>query len=218
MNKSESIAALAGALAKAQGEMQGALKDSVNPHFKSKYADLSSVVNDVRPAFAKYGLSFIQNIHDAPDAVGVETVILHESGEWLSNGVIFIPVGNKRDSHAYGSALTYARRYSLSAATGCAPADDDGNAAADSKATTASKTLNKSLQEDIYQVLVIAADNGLEALQAAFKAVEASPEKQAVWKDHAASLKAQAEKVTAHQYEADAKADAASIETEAPPF
>ena len=218
MNKSESIAALAGALAKAQGEIYGAVKDSTNPHFKSKYADLSSVVDAIRPAFKKYNLCFVQTIHEAPDSVGVETIIMHESGEWLSNGVIFIPVGNKRDAHAYGSALTYCRRYSLSAATGVAPEDDDGNAAVAGKAAVASKPLDKSLQEDIYQVLVIAAENGLEALQAAFKAVEASPEKQAVWKDHSASLKSQAEKVTAHTYEAEAKADALSIEAEAPPL
>lgn len=130
MNKSESIKELATALAKAQGEMKGALKDSANPFFKSKYADLSSVVEAIREAFAKNGLSYVQTIEPSErDEVRVETVILHASGEWISSGILALPV-TKTDAQGVGSALTYARRYSLSAACGVAPEDDDGNAAA----------------------------------------------------------------------------------------
>ena len=130
MNKSESIAGLAAALAKAQGAMKGALKDSANPFFKSKYADLASVVDAIRAAFSANGLSYIQTVEPSDkDEVRVETTLLHSSGEWISCGVLALPV-SKVDAQGYGSALTYCRRYSLSAAAGVSTElDDDGNAA-----------------------------------------------------------------------------------------
>lgn len=132
MEKSDGIKELAAALAKAQGEIAGAVRDTANPFFKSKYADLSSVVDAIRAPLAKHGLSYTQVMHDADKAVCVETVILHASGEWLSSGRLSVPV-SKFDAQGFGSALTYARRYSLSAAFGVAPEDDDGNAAAKAK-------------------------------------------------------------------------------------
>lgn len=129
MNKSESIAALSKSLVKAQANIEGAAKDKVNPHFRSKYADLASVVEAIKKHATDNGLAWTQIMHDAENAAKVETVIIHESGEWLSCGVISVPV-SKLDAQGYGSALTYARRYSLSAAFGVAPEDDDGNAAA----------------------------------------------------------------------------------------
>jgi len=133
MNKSESIAGLAAALAKAQGQMKGALKDSANPFFKSRYADLASVVEAIRAAFSANGLSYIQTLEPSDkDEVRVETTLLHASGEWISCGILSLPV-SKIDAQGYGSALTYARRYSLSAAVGVAPEDDDGNAASAAK-------------------------------------------------------------------------------------
>lgn len=133
MNKSESVAGLAAALAKAQGSMKGAIKDSANPFFKSKYADLASVVEAIRAAFSANGLSYIQTVEPSDkDEVRVETTLLHSSGEWISCGVLSLPV-SKVDAQGYGSALTYARRYSLSAAVGVAPEDDDGNAASAAK-------------------------------------------------------------------------------------
>ncbi len=129
MTKSESIKELAAALAKAQGVMKGALKDSANPFFKSRYADLASVVEAIRAAFSANGLSYIQTVEPSDkDEVRVETTLLHSSGEWISCGILSLPV-SKIDAQGYGSALTYARRYSLSAAVGVAPEDDDGNAA-----------------------------------------------------------------------------------------
>src|SRR3972149_8405060 len=120
MNKSESIKELATALAKAQGEIKGAIKDADNPFFKSKYADLASVVEAIRAAFSKHGLSYSQGCEPSDkNEVRVETIILHASGEWLSNGVLCLPV-TKADAQGFGSALTYARRYSLSAAVGVA--------------------------------------------------------------------------------------------------
>lgn len=132
MQKSESIAALAAALATAQGSIQGAIKDSANPFFKSKYADLASVKEAIQIPLSTNKLSYVQVVHSLEHGVGVETVLMHASGEWLSGGVVFVPVV-KADAQGYGSALTYARRYSLSAITGVAPEDDDGNAAAKAK-------------------------------------------------------------------------------------
>lgn len=135
MKKSDSIASLAAALAIAQGQMKGAIKDSANPFFKSKYADLASVVEAIRVAFSLNGLSYIQTVEPSDkDEVRVETTLLHSSGEWIACGVLSLPV-SKADAQGYGSALTYARRYSLSAAVGVAPEDDDGNAASAAKPT-----------------------------------------------------------------------------------
>lgn len=129
MQSSETIKDLAAALAKAQASMGGARKDRNNPAFKSKYADLSSVAEAIDAAIEPHGLSYIQASHDRENAAAIETIILHASGQWLSCGVVSVPV-TKHDAHGFGSALTYARRYSLSAAFGVVPEDDDGNAAA----------------------------------------------------------------------------------------
>ena len=159
MNKSESIAGLAAALAKAQGQMKGAVKDSANPFFKSKYADLASVVEAIRAAFSANGLSYIQTVQSSDlDEVRVETMILHSSGEWISCGVLALPV-SKNDAQGYGSALTYARRYSLSAAVGVAPEDDDGNAAVAAKPTV----------DYTKHLVALAAAPSMDDLQAVFK-------------------------------------------------
>ncbi len=129
MERSESIKELATALSKAQGEIGFAMKDTANPFFKSKYADLASVVGTIREPLAKHGLSFTQVSHDSEHAACIETVIMHASGEWISTGKLTVPV-SKHDAQGFGSAITYAKRYSLSAAFGVASDDDDGNAAA----------------------------------------------------------------------------------------
>jgi len=131
------ITKLAAALVKAQAAMTGAKKDSNNPFFKSKYADLSSVDAAIGPALEKHGLAYIQRSHNLDNAAGIETIIIHESGESLSCGIVSVPVA-KHDAQAFGSAMTYARRYSLSAAFGVCPEDDDGNAA------TVAKPVEKS--------------------------------------------------------------------------
>jgi hypothetical protein len=129
MTKSDSIKELCAALAKAQPQIEGASKDKNNPAFKSKYADLSSVSEAIAAPLANHGLSYVQVSHDRENAAAIETLILHSSGEWMSAGIVAVPV-TKHDAHGFGSALTYARRYSLSAAFGVVPEDDDGNAAA----------------------------------------------------------------------------------------
>lgn len=119
---------IASAFVKAQQAFGPALKTSSNPHFKSKYADLSNVVEAVIDALNINGIAMIQQTHEDATGVTVETMFLHESGESLTSGKLHVPAA-KQDPQGYGSALTYARRYSLMAACGIAPEDDDGNAA-----------------------------------------------------------------------------------------
>lgn len=123
MNKSEQINELAKALALAQAEITGAMKDSVNPHFKSSYADLAAIWEAVRVPLTKHGLSVPQAV------VGDElhTLLLHSSGQWIESMYPIRPV--KTDPQSFAAAVTYARRYSLAAITGCPSIDDDGNAA-----------------------------------------------------------------------------------------
>lgn len=117
------------ALVRAQAEIGAAVKDSTNPHFRSRYADLASVVAAIKAAAAKHGLGYIQRFGEAAGGVVIETIIIHESGEQLSCGSLFVPA-TKLDAQGYGSAITYARRYSLQTAWGVPADDDDGNAAA----------------------------------------------------------------------------------------
>ena len=127
MNKSESITKIAPALHKAQASIKGALKDALNPHFKSKYADLSSVIEAVKQPLLDAGIVFLQGVEDAENGVAVETMLLHTSGEWISS-TIKIPA-SKMDAQGFGSATTYGRRYGLQAMCGVPAEDDDGNAA-----------------------------------------------------------------------------------------
>lgn len=125
---SESIADLAAALAAAQGEMRDAAKNKVNPHFRSKYADLASIWEACRGPLSRHGLSVVQ----APGLVGedlcLHTLILHQSGQWVRGVYPIRPI--KPDPQGVGSAISYARRYALAAMVGvCADEDDDGEAA-----------------------------------------------------------------------------------------
>jgi hypothetical protein len=120
--------AISKALVKAQAAMSHAAKDAKNPHFKSAYSSLASVIDAVRPALSSNGLAFVQKLHTADGGVSVETVLIHESGEQFSCGTLFIPA-TKQDAQGYGSAISYAKRYSLQAALGIASEDDDGQAA-----------------------------------------------------------------------------------------
>ena len=119
---------IAAALSKAQAEMGKALKQSENPHFRSKYADLGAVMDACLPALNKHGIAVIQPTIDDDSGRYVETVLIHDSGEELRCRVPLIV--SKNDMQGYGSAVTYARRYGLMCMAGIAPEDDDGNAAA----------------------------------------------------------------------------------------
>jgi hypothetical protein len=127
MQTSEQINELATALAKAQGEITGALKDSANPFFKSKYADLASCWDACRSALSKNGLAVTQFPTTEATGVCLVTTLLHSSGQWMRASLSVHP---KDDTpQAMGSALTYARRYALTAVVGVSQVDDDGNAA-----------------------------------------------------------------------------------------
>jgi hypothetical protein len=125
MNKSDTLKELATSLAKAQCELENATKATTNAFFKSKYADLAECLNTVRPVFSKHGLSISQFPTYENGIAHVETILLHSSGEWLSN-VSSAPVG-KQDAQGVGSATTYLRRYALAAIAGIAQEDDDAN-------------------------------------------------------------------------------------------
>ena len=115
-------------MVKAQKAFGPALKTSTNPHFRSKYADLSACVEAVIDALNNNGIFLLQKNYDCADGIMCETVFVHESGELLECGIVHFPAV-KKDPQGYASALTYARRYSLMAACGIAPEDDDGNKA-----------------------------------------------------------------------------------------
>jgi hypothetical protein len=118
---------IATALVKAQKAFNPALKQSVNPHFKSRYVDLAGCVEAVIDALNDNGIFLLQKTYECSDGVIVETIFVHESGETQECGKLHFPA-TKHDPQGYASALTYARRYSLMAACGIAPEDDDGNA------------------------------------------------------------------------------------------
>lgn len=130
---------IASALVKAQKAFGPALKSSSNPHFRSRYADLSACVEAVIDALNDNGIAMMQRVSPSDNGVIVETMLIHESGETISNGQLHVPA-SKHDAQGYGSALTYARRYSLMAACGIAPEDDDGNAASKRPAAPAVPT------------------------------------------------------------------------------
>lgn len=120
---------IAPAFIKAKMAFMPAVKKKENPGFKgSKYADLSTCIEAVDDAFLKNGIVMYQETSEDQTGVTIETVLMHESGETIRGGKLHVPAA-KQDPQGYGSAITYARRYSLMAVCGIAPEDDDGNAA-----------------------------------------------------------------------------------------
>lgn len=130
MLMSGSLASLAPALALAQGELEDASKSSVNPAFRSKYADLAEVLQTLRPVLSKHGLALVQTVgyYDTnTKQVSVTTMLLHKSGEYIADTQAMRC--SKDDAQGIGSAVTYARRYGAAAICGISQADDDGNVA-----------------------------------------------------------------------------------------
>lgn len=145
MNQSEQLNELAAALSKAQGQIEGAKKDSANPFFKSKYADLASVWEACRKPLTDNGLSIIQCPEESENGIAIETMLLHSSGQWKSSRYS-MPV-SKVDAQAVGSAITYGRRYALAAMVGVAPEEDDGNESAKGKPEEKAKPTEKQKTE-----------------------------------------------------------------------
>ncbi len=127
MEMSNEINEIAAALSLAQGEIENPSKDSSNPFFKSKYADLSVVLEAVRPCFSKYDLAVMQFPGRSDSEVTIETLITHKSGQWM-RGVFSLPLQSKGNiAQEAGSLITYLRRYCLAAAAGVFQEDNDGN-------------------------------------------------------------------------------------------
>lgn len=170
MTHSEQIKDIATALAKAQAEIEGAKKDSTNPHFKSSYADLASVWDACRKALTGNGLSVVQGPVSDEGRVGVTTMLMHSSGQWLESTFFMRPT--KDDPQGAGSALTYARRYALAAMVGVAPEDDDGNAASEKpsgKPVAVAQQAPKGYADWLTDLEAVA-DEGTQALQKSWKA------------------------------------------------
>ena len=177
---------VAAALVKAQKEFGPALKSSTNPHFRSRYADLSACVEAVVDALNNNGIALTQRLSPCNDGVIVETVFVHESGEVINCGQLHVPA-SKQDPQGYGSALTYARRYSLMAACGIAPEDDDGNAG--------SRRQSKPLPDITDHLSAIEATASSDELAVAFKAaIEACGEHQELQAKVIAAKKARVER------------------------
>lgn len=172
---------IASALVKAQKAFAPALKSATNPHFKSRYADLAACVEAVVDALNSNGIMLSQQTRECENGVIVDTVFIHESGEMLSCGPLHVPA-SKQDAQGYGSALTYARRYSLMAACGIAPEDDDGNAAAN-------RDEYKAFEDAHLPAMREVAKKGIEALQAAFNALPKGEVSKTFWATHSKELK-----------------------------
>lgn len=140
MKHSDSLAQLAPALVAAQAELRSVTKDATNPHFKNRYASLDAIIEEVRPVLAKHGLAVVHGGESdlGPPWLRVSTMLVHTSGEWLCGGVD-LPIP-KLDPQGAGAAMTYGRRFGLSALLSLATdEDDDGNAASRPRAAKQSK-------------------------------------------------------------------------------
>jgi hypothetical protein len=141
MQKSDSIKSLAKALAAFQAEVKNPANTADNPFFKSKYAPLQDILNLVRPLLSKHGLSILQIPSGDGEKIVITTMLMHESGEWIESCPLVLKA-DKPTAQGAGSAITYGRRYALSAVLGISSEDDDdGNQASgnDKKTTTESK-------------------------------------------------------------------------------
>lgn len=133
MNKSDSIQNLAAALSKFQEEIKNPSNSADNPFFKSKYAPLSDVLNLVRPILSKNGLSVLQSPSGNGQDIIITTMLLHSSGEWIEADPLVLKA-DKPTAQGAGSAITYGRRYAVSAVLGISSEDDDdGNHATGNK-------------------------------------------------------------------------------------
>ncbi len=166
MDMSPTIGQLALALSKAQSQIEGAVKGSVNPAFRSKYADLAAVWDACREHLCANHLSIAQCPSTTDGVVAVTTMLMHESGEWLSSTVSAIP----KDSgpQAVGSVISYLRRYALAAVVGLTQVDDDGEAA-EGRTKKAEKVVQPEGYQEWLDALTATADEGSDALKAAWK-------------------------------------------------
>ena len=134
MQKSESIKEISAALSKVQADIRKAKKDKINNHFKTKYADLEQIIDICKECLPKNGISFSQFPITENDMAGVETILMHSSGEWMSQKFLLPYARNKDGSlntspQTTGICVSYARRYALSSIIGIPTEDDDAESA-----------------------------------------------------------------------------------------
>jgi hypothetical protein len=204
MTTSEQVHEIATALAAAQAAMRNATLNRVNPHFRSKYADLAEIRETVVPHLATHGIAVVQTLGPGPEpgALCVITRLLHTSGQWIQS---LCPLPAVADMQKLGSAITYARRYSLSAiCVIAADEDDDANAAVTAARQTATPIPAPPGVDAWLQDLTAVADQGTRALEAAWKASPLASRKYLMATNAPAweSLKARAAAVTAREAEA----------------
>jgi len=156
---SQEVKELATALSKAQGEMVPAKKSAENPFFKSKYADLASVWDVCREPLSKNGLSIIQATAIADGKTLLRTILLHSSGQWVESQYPVNPV--KTDPQGVGSAITYARRYTLMAMVGIAPEEDDVEGAVD-RSPAKAKPIPKASDAQIGKIHAMLKESGID--------------------------------------------------------
>lgn len=171
-NKSADIGELAKALASAQGKIKPAMKDSENPFFKSRYADLATVMAVCRDELSRNGIAVVQltdfssgQAENLPDTTWIVTTLLHSSGQWISGRYPVRPI--KQDPQSLGSAVTYARRYGLMAMVGIVAADDDDGEGAmgrDAPPPQRPQSPPKPTQEEAKKAAVKFAQDAMEAL------------------------------------------------------
>lgn len=147
MNKSESIKELAIALAKFQGEVKNPANTAKNPFFKSNYAPLNDVLNTVRPILSKNGLSVVQAPSGDGENIIVTTTLIHESGEWIEFPQLVLK-SDKATAQGAGSAITYARRYALSAILGISSEDDDDGNITESRKQHKTQQSKEEIKDD----------------------------------------------------------------------
>jgi hypothetical protein len=168
MEMSQDIKEIAGAMASAQGELKAASKDAINPAFRSKYADLTAVWESIRPTLSKHGIAVFQEPVTVERGVAVTTLLTHKSGQWIRFDPLTVPMA-KQDAHGVGSATTYAKRFTLSAAVGVvADEDDDGNGAVKGASVAVAKAPEGYAGWLIDMQAV--ADEGVERLREEWKA------------------------------------------------
>jgi len=163
MNKSETVSEISKAMVGFQKEVKQPLKDADNPFFKSKYVPLENVVEAITKCAPNHGLSFMQwPLNDEQGRVGVSTIVMHESGEWLEFEPVFMK-SEKETPQGAGSTITYLKRYSLSAVFGItSDQDDDGNAGSGNNSNGGEYQANKTTLKSKWQTLNNGSDEGFE--------------------------------------------------------
>lgn len=196
MKMSETIAELATALSKAQGQIEDATKDGLNPAFRSKYADLAAVRAVIREPLAVNDLAIMQFPRTRQGFVEVETMLIHKTGEFVSE-TLELPV-SKFDAHGIGSGITYGRRYGLMSVLCLAAVDDDGNAATEKAPAAPAKKAEPDAKElaVVSKAMAEAAVLGAEALAAKWRTLTTDqrtsidPKSIKEWKEAAAKVDA----------------------------